>query len=290
MRRLLRLASVFVLSLWAVQATGIRAQTLPSPGPAGREVFVPSFWDPHAMPERPKPGTLEAIHFLTEDDYPPFGFTLADGTLFGFNVDLARALCDELQVTCTIQARRYDTLIGALDAGSGDAVIASLAITAKARRVVDFTAPYYRTPARFLARQDAHIAAVTPDSLAGRKVAVEKGSAHEAFLRTFFPKVIAVPLATAPEAWAAVRNGTADLAFSDGIATAQWLNGPEPGGCCGFVGGPYLESRFFGEGAGIAVRKGNHALRDALDYALARLAARGIYTDLTLKYFPVNVY
>ena len=71
---------------------------------------------------------------------------------------------------------------------------------------------------------------------------------------------------------------------------AVWLNGASSGDCCVFRGGPYTESRFFGEGVGIALRKEDVGLRRALDWALARLAARGVYAELYLKHFPIGFY
>src|SRR5580704_12135574 len=75
-----------------------------------RAVAVPGFWDPRHRPERPDLSRLQSIRFLTETDYPPFDYAGPDGNPAGFNVDLARLLCDEIKVTCTIQARRFDTL------------------------------------------------------------------------------------------------------------------------------------------------------------------------------------
>jgi polar amino acid transport system substrate-binding protein len=88
----------------------------------------------------------------------------------------------------------------------------------------------------------------------------------------------------------ALANGQADLAFGDGVGMAVWLNGQSGAACCAFLGGPFYESRFFGEGASIAFRKDGLQLRRAVDYALFRLAERGIYRDLLLKYFPVTFY
>src|ERR1700736_2879617 len=98
------------------------------PVPAGGGVFVPGFWDPHHRPAKPDLTRLRSLRFLTEDDYPPFHFALPDGTLSGFDVDLARAICEELKITCTIQARRFDTLIDALNADQGDALMAAIRI------------------------------------------------------------------------------------------------------------------------------------------------------------------
>ena len=71
---------------------------------AGADVVrVPGFWDPRRRPERPDMSRITVIRFLTETDYPPFNFAGADGNPQGFNVDLARAICEELKVGCTIQ-------------------------------------------------------------------------------------------------------------------------------------------------------------------------------------------
>src|SRR3954462_14415130 len=84
---------------------------------------VPGFWDPRRRPERPDLTRISVIRFLTETDYPPFNFTGADGNPAGFNVDLARSLCDEIKVTCTIQMRRFETLLDAITSNRGDAII-----------------------------------------------------------------------------------------------------------------------------------------------------------------------
>ena len=254
------------------------------------DVFLPGFWDPQRVLEKPDLDPTTTIRFVTGDDYPPFDFTLPDGTLTGFNVDLARALCDELKVTCTIQARAWETIVTAVIGHEADAAIASLSITAEARKAVAFTKPYYRTPARFLARSDTKLEDPTPEALAGRNVGVRAGTAHEAYLRAFFPGATVVPFASAVAARAALKGGTIDALFDDGIDAALWLDGDAAGGCCAFRGGPFTESHFFGQGAGIAVRKDDQTLRRALDYALAQVAAKGVYTDLYLKYFPVGFY
>jgi polar amino acid transport system substrate-binding protein len=239
--------------------------------------------------DKPDLSTLQSIHFLTEDDHPPFAFALADGTLVGFDVDLARAICEDLALACTIQARRYDTIVSALQAGAGDAAIASMAITLQALRDVDFTAPYYRTPARFASRRETKRGEILPETIGTARVGVVAGSAHEAYLKTFFPTAKPQSFASGTELEAALLSGGIDLMFGDAITLAQWLNTPE-GSAAAFVSGPFTESRYFGDGAGIAVKKGNAILRTALDHALAQLAAKGVYADLYLKYFPISVY
>src|SRR5271167_3528498 len=132
--------------------------------------------------DRPALSGVRAIRFLTTDDYPPMNFALPDGSLTGFNVEIARAICKELDIGCTIQARRWDMLIDALTSGKGDAVIASIAPSNNLRAQIDFSQPYYKTPARFIVRKEAASFPATPAGLMGRTVGVVAGTAHQAYL------------------------------------------------------------------------------------------------------------
>ncbi len=260
--------------------------------PAGGEpgVRVPGFWDPRRRPERPDMSRISVIRFLTEVDYPPFNFAGPDGNPQGFNVDLARMLCEELKLACTIQMRRFETLVPALAANQGDAAIASIAATPELRAKVDFTDPYYRTPARFAAKRDSPIDDPLPERLEGKKVAVVAGTAHEAYLKALFTEVELRPYPSADVARLALRRGDVDLLFADAISMAFWLNGTDSENCCSFRGGAYIDSRYFGEGIGIAVRKGNDTIRLALNWALFRVWEQGRFTDLWLRYFPISPF
>jgi len=257
---------------------------------AEHKVVVPGFWDPRRRPERPDLSRLQNIRFLTDLDYPPFDYAGPDGNPAGFNVDLARLVCDEIKVTCTIQARPFQTLLDALSGNLGDAVIASIAANAETRKRVDFTDPYYRTPARFVALTNSPIADVLPELVAGKKIAVVAGTAHEAYLKQMFTQADVRSYPNAAAARAALKNKEVDLLFGDGIALSFWLNGTDSAGCCAFRGGPFLDSRFFGEGVGIAVKRGNDVLRQALNWALFRQWEKGSFTDLWLRYFPISPF
>src|ERR1700739_488804 len=121
-----------------------RAQGVPKPASEAAPQECPGFWDPRRRPDRPDLSRLTVIRFLTETDYPPFNFTGPDGNPAGFNVDLARLICEEIKVSCTFQMRRFETLADSLTANRGDAIIASMSETAKLRERVDFSDPYYR--------------------------------------------------------------------------------------------------------------------------------------------------
>jgi len=236
--------------------------TTPAPGKVeAAPQAVPGFWDPRRRPERPDLSRISVIRFLTETDYPPFNFTGADGNPAGFNVDLARSLCEEIKVTCTVQMRRFETLLDALTSNRGDAIIASMGPTPQLRTRVDFTDPYYRVAARFVSRKDAVMPEIRPEYLEGKKVGVIAGSAHEAYLKAMFTDAELHSYPNDDAVRAALRRGEVDFIFGDGISLAFWINGTDSGDCCAFSGGPFVEGRYFGEGVGIAVRKGNDVLR-----------------------------
>ena len=251
---------------------------------------MPGFWDPRRRPERPDLGRMSLIRFLSENDYPPFNYAGPDGNPAGFNIDLARMICEELKIACTIQMRRFDTLIASLSENRGDAVIASIAVTPQSRQKVDFSDPYYRTPARFVALRSLVLDEVRPELIEGKKVAVVGGSAHEAYLKAMFAGVELRPYPTIAAARQALRRGDVELLFGDGMSLAFWLNGTDSGGCCVFRGGPFTESRYFGEGVGIAVKRGNATLRQAFNWALFRLWEKGRFNDLWLRYFPISPF
>lgn len=263
-------------------------------GPANAQTAevlpVPGFWDPRRRPERPDLSRVTQIRFLTEVDYPPFNYAGPDGHPAGFNVDLARMICEELRVTCTIQMRRFDTLIPALNENRGEAVIASIAVTEASRKLLDFSDPYYRVPARFAAQRGVAQEQLRPELVEGKKIAVVAGSAHEAYLKTLFTEAQAVPYPSAEAAREALKRNQVDYVFGDGISLSFWLNGTDSGGCCAFAGGAFFESRYFGEGVGIAVKRGNDTLRQAFNWALFRLWEKGRFTDLWLRYFPVSPF
>lgn len=260
------------------------------PAQQAAPVVVPGFWDPKRRQDKPDLPASMVIRFLTETNYPPFNYAGPDGNPAGFNVDLARLLCEELKLTCTVQMRRFDTLLDALAENRGDAVVASIAATPEARRRADFTDPYYRSPARFVARRDNRRTQILPERLEGARIAAVAGTAHEAYAKALFTGAELRSYPTDEAARQALRAGEVELLFGDGIQLAFWLNGSDSAGCCVFRGGPFLESRYFGEGIGIAVRRGNDNLRQALNWALFRLWEKGRYADLWLRYFPISPF
>ena len=251
---------------------------------------APSQWREESLGPRPDWSWLVVLRFVTEADYPPFNYRDEDGTLTGFNVDLARALCRELDINCEVNAVDWSKLVSSLKDDEGDAAIASLAISPSTIEQVDFTDSYYATPAKFATRNTTKIEGVTPEDLDGRKIGVIKQTAHEAYLRHFFPASTIVTFASDEEARTALKEEKVDLLFGDAISLMFWINGSDSQGCCQFRGRGFLEAKYFGEGVGIAVNKGNIRLKEVLNYALARVRASGRYEELLLRYFPLAIY
>jgi polar amino acid transport system substrate-binding protein len=195
-----------------------------------------------------------------------------------------------LQIRCTIQARGWDDLLSALREKNADAIIAGIAITADSREELDFSDVYMRSPGRFVVRRDAPPVDPTPEKLKGKTLAVVGRTAHEAYLAAFFPEVGRKLYPTAGDAREALKSGAADAYFGDAMQLSFWLQSESAAGCCVFAGGPFLESRFFGEGFAVAIPRGATDMKQALNAAMESLYEKGVFAELYLRYFPVGLF
>jgi len=288
--RLRRVASLLHLCVKVVAGVGMILPMLVALPVSAQQVSIPNFWDPRARTERPDLTGLRTVRFLTDDEFPPLHFAGPDGVPTGFSVELARAACERLAISCTIQVRRFDTLLDSLAEGRGDIVAAAIPITRDLRQRFSATLPYFKTPARFVARKDRNLPAPTAQSLQGRTVAVVSETAHEAYLKAIAPGMVLKGFPDVALARTALRQGEVDYLFGDSLTLALWIGGTEAADCCAFSGGPYLESRFFGEGIGLVMRKDDETLRRAFDFAFQKLWEEGKYAELYLRFFPISPF
>jgi polar amino acid transport system substrate-binding protein len=248
---------------------------------------LPFHMDPSARELVPNLVAVPAIRFLTTADFPPFNYRDADGQLIGFNVDLARSLCDELKVACTIQAWPWEQAARALEDNQGDALIAGLAITPENGALFDFSSIYLALPARFVTRL-GEAAGFDPVALAGKKVAVRAGSTHAEFVRRYLPEAVLAEMQTEIAALDALERSEVDAYFGDALRASFWLN--EHLTCCDFAGEPYFRPDLFGEGFAVALPAGHDTVRQAIDYGLVRLKRSGVLDEIYLRWFPVSFY
>ena len=262
-------------------------------GPArSAELQVPNFWDEKERLPRPDLSELPRLRFLTTTDFPPFNFLDGNGRLSGFHVDLARAICTELAIAdrCQIQALPWGELEQALAAGEGEAIMAGLSITPETRKRYAFSRPYLQFPARFIMQKRNALSEPVVDKLKGMRVGVVAGSAHERMLRDYFGDVVAVPFASQELMLSDLRAARINAAFGDGMRFGFWLAGTEAANCCRFAGGPYIAPEYLGAGLALATKSEDAELAAAFDAALQQISAKGVFTELYLRYFPVSFY
>ncbi len=252
--------------------------------------YVPGVWRGDVQRPRPDFSGLPPLRVITEADYPPFNYYDEDGTLTGFNVELIQAICGVLGVTCSVEARDWEFLLPSLARKEVDIVAASITISSHSLKTADFTDHYYDTPARFIVAKGSNLADITPEALKGKTVAVIEGSSHQAYLQKYYAGVKLVAVKRREELRKMLLVGKVKVIFDDGITSVFWLNGTASKACCSFLGGPLVDQKYFGQGVGFAVQKGNRRLREMLNYALEKVRRDGIYEELFLRYFPLSFY
>ncbi len=232
---------------------------------------------------------MKKVKIGTEGAYPPFNSIDPNGQLVGFDIDIAKALCAAAKFECEFVVQDWDGIIDGLNAKKYDAIIASMSITEERKKVVDFTNKYYNTPAKFVAKKGAGLD-ISPEGLKGKAVGVQRATIHENFLRDNFPDLDIRAYATQDEANADLVAGRVDLVMADSVALLGGFVETPEGADFEFVGPDYSDPKWHGEGAGIAVRKGETDLVNALNAAIDQIRSDGTYKAISDKYFDFDVY
>ncbi|MBO6541293.1 MAG: ABC transporter substrate-binding protein [Rhizobiaceae bacterium] len=225
----------------------------------------------------------------TEGAYPPFNNLEADGTLVGFDIDIAKALCEEMKADCEFVTQDWDGIIPALQAGKFDAIIASMSITEERMEKVDFTNKYYNTPPALAAPKDTDITGVTKEDLAGKVVGAQGSTTHSNYAEATYTDSEVKLYPTADEYKLDVNSGRVDAVVDDVIVLGDWL-ATEDGACCKIVGTITPVVEIHGPGAGIAIRKGEDELREKFNAAIDAIRANGKYKEINDKYFDFDAY
>lgn len=230
------------------------------------------------------------LRIAIQGAFPPFSMLTETGERSGFDVDIANALCVELNTQCEFVETGFSDLIPGLQNKEFDAVVASLSITDKRRKQVAFTSKYYESPAGFVARIGAELK-ISDSGLRGKRFGVKRGTTFDNYLSDNYQDIAEISrYSSHDEALLDLVLGRLDLVLGDYISMDQNFLSREIGFDFEFVGVPLSDSRWFGEGIGIAVNRQDETLRSQLDQALLKIRADGRYQQIQQKYFEYDIY
>lgn len=225
----------------------------------------------------------------TEGAYPPFNFIEPDGTLSGFDVDIARALCEELKAECEFVTQDWDGAIPALQAGKFDAFLASMSITEERKKQVDFSNKYYNTPPGIAAPKDTDITGATKEDLAGKTIGVQVSTTHANYSEKTFTDSTIKAYPTAEEYRLDLANGRLDAVNDDSVTLSEWLK-TNDGACCKMVATFPPVTEIHGPGVGVAFKQGRPELVEKFNEAIKAIRANGKYKEVNDKYFDFDAY
>ena len=230
----------------------------------------------------------DKIRIGVEGAYPPFSSIEKDGTLVGFDIDIAKALCKEIGAECVLVPQDWDGIIPALLARKYDAIIASMSITPERKKKVAFSDKYYNSPAK-LARKKGSGITISKAGLKGKTVGVQRATIHDDFVTKEFEGAKIKRYGTQDEAYLDAIAGRVDLLLADAIAMDEGFL-KKDGKDWEFVGPNFSEEKYFGVGAGIAVRKGDRELAKLFSLAIKVIRSNGVYHMINGKYFTNDIY
>lgn len=228
----------------------------------------------------------DKIVIATEGAYPPFNVLEADGKLTGFDIDIAKALCTEMKADCTFVTNDWDGMIPALQAKKFDAIIASMSITPERLEKVDFSKKYYNTPPAIAVPKDSPVKSV--EELKGKTIGAQGSTTHANYAEKHLPDTELKLYPTADEYKLDVSNGRIDGVIDDIVVLTQWVKS-DAGACCKILTALPVDEQINGQGAGIAVRKGD-PLAEKFTAAIAAIRANGEYKKINDKYFDFDAY
>ena len=222
--------------------------------------------------------------------YEPFTFKTADGKPTGFDVDIANALCEEIKRTCVFVEQPWDGMIPGLLAKKYDVIISSMSITADRLKQVDFTDKYYNTPSRVVLKKDVKYTG--PESIKGKKIGVLKASTQEKYalgeLKTKGVEVVSYD--AQDQVYLDIKAGRLDGTVADILEVGGGFLSKPGGEAYELKGDELYIPKYFGGGAGVALRKGQGELKTQISAAIKAIRANGKYKTINDKYFKFDVY
>ncbi|MBE8182936.1 MAG: transporter substrate-binding domain-containing protein [Candidatus Portiera sp.] len=233
---------------------------------------------------------VKSIKIGVEGAYPPFSKTESDGSLSGFDIDMSFALCEEMGYECTLVKQDWDGMIPALLSQKYDAIIASMSITEERKKKVAFTDKYYQMPVNFVAPEGSNLD-ISESGLAGKKIGVQRATTFDTYVTDNFGDVAEIVRYTSQEeVFLDLQAGRVDATLAERANIEEgFLNTPAGSGFA-TVGPDITDPEWFGDGIGIALRKGDDELREEFNDAIEELIEDGTYEKINNKYFSYDIF
>jgi polar amino acid transport system substrate-binding protein len=226
------------------------------------------------------------IRIATEGAYPPFNF-LDNNEPQGFEIDLAKALCDAMAVTCTFAIHEWDGIVKGLIGKEYDAIISSLEITERRKTRIAFSKRYYFIPPAFIGHKESDLRDVSPADLTGKTIGTTEGSHHFAYLEAHYPKSELRSFAKLEEANLDLLTRRIELVLGDKLVLSRFLKSRE-GSCCRFIADAPVDPAYYGDGIGVGLRKEDKDLKEMFNRAIDRVKTDGTYDRIRAKYFDFD--
>lgn len=215
--------------------------------------------------------------------YAPFEYKDDNGELTGFEVELADAMCEEMEANCEFVIQAWDGMIPGLLARKFDLIMSSMSITPERAERVLFSEPYYNTPGGWFARDSFDTDVTDMDAMEGKTVGVQRGTTMDTFVTENMGGVVTIKRYTTAEDMVLDLEGERlDVVFVDYPVGEQTILNKD-----GFkeAGEPVK----LGQGVGVAMRKRDADLAEEVNEALATLKEDGTYDAIMQKYFSYDI-
>lgn len=217
------------------------------------------------------------LKVATEPAFPPFEAQASGGNgLEGFDIDLMNAIGEQAGMKVEFQSLPFDGIIPALQAGTVDAAISAMTITAERSKNVDFSRPYFKAGLAIAVKED-NTDITSLDSLKDKKIAAQIGTTGEATAKKV-PGAEVRTFDSAPLALQELANGNVDAVVNDAPVTLYAIKSGNVKGVK--VAGQLLTQEFYG----IAMPKASGNV-DKVNTALGTLLQNGKYAEIYKKWF-----
>ncbi|HEY9625827.1 MAG TPA: basic amino acid ABC transporter substrate-binding protein [Coleofasciculaceae cyanobacterium] len=230
-----------------------------------------------STPESGSPAASgETLKVAIDPTFAPFQIKAANGSYEGFDIDLFNAISEAAGFKAELQQLPFDGIIPALQAGTVDATISTMTITAERAKTVDFSKPYFKAGLAIAVQED-NTDITSLATLKGKRIAVQIGTTGAEQAKAAGPSDLRT-FDNAPLALQELANGNVDAVVNDAPVTLYAI---KSGNITGLkVVGELLTEDYYG----MATPKGSPNL-EKINAGLATVISNGKYAEIYTKWF-----